>query len=66
MFQVLESRCYRVFFKQMGQQQIASELNIEASKLLLWQVYTDDDFKARQKQKYCIRPPSKNNGMINY
>ena len=65
-FRYLKVDATEFFFKQMGQQQIASELNIEASKLLLWQVYTDDDFKARQKQKYCIRPPSKNNGMINY
>ena len=55
----IESGCYRGFLKQMGQEQIASELNIEASNLLLWQVYTDADFKARQKQKYCRRPHPK-------
>ena len=40
----IESGCYRGFLKQVGLQQIASELNLETNNLLLWQVYTDADF----------------------
>ena len=62
-YRYIESGCYRGFLKQVGQQQIASELNVETHHILLWQVYTDADFKARQKQKYYRRPPPKKPGM---
>ena len=56
----IESGCYRGFMHQTGKYQIASDLHVETHNLLLWQVYTDADFKVRQHQKYCKRPPPKN------
>ena len=63
-FRYIESGCYRGFLKQVGLQQIASELNLETNNTLLWQVYTDADFTARLKHKYSKRPPSKKPGML--
>lgn len=45
--------------KQVGQKLLASELKIGTYKLLLWQVYTDADFKLRQAQKSSKRPCKK-------
>ena len=48
----------------MELQQIASELNLETNNTLLWQVYTDADFKAWLKHKYSTKLPSKKPGML--
>ena len=63
-FRYIESGCYRGFLKQVGLQQIASELNLETNNTLLWQVYTDADFKARLKHKYSTKLLSKKPGML--
>ena len=49
-YRYMESGCYRGFLKQVGQELIASELTVKTHKILLWEVYTDADFKLRYAQ----------------
>ena len=41
---------------------MASELNVHADDIFMWQVYTDADFQLRQTQKSHRRPLSKKTG----